>query len=79
MDNRNNIIRKRGRPQGCSKVQGCLKIKNPNEQKIDVDGVQYNKYTSDHKTFTPRKARARTLFTAAWRDKQPALRRHERP
>src|SRR5258708_2067312 len=39
-----NIINKAGRPKGVVKDPNRLKIKNPNGHKIDVDGVQYNKF-----------------------------------
>src|SRR5258708_11361306 len=38
------IIKKAGRPKGVVKDPNRLKIKNPNGYKIDVDGVQYNKF-----------------------------------
>ena len=37
-------IRKVGRPKGSVKDPNRLKIMNPNGRKIDVDGIQYNKY-----------------------------------
>src|SRR5258708_6082285 len=39
-----NKINKAGRPKGVVKDPNRLKIKNPNGHKIDVDGVQYNKF-----------------------------------
>src|SRR6266581_4500141 len=43
MDDRSKYM-KVGRPRGTIKDPNRLKIMNPNGQKIDVDGVQYNKY-----------------------------------
>src|SRR6266496_3399796 len=43
MDDRSKYM-KVGRPKGTIKDPNRLKIMNPNGRKIDVDGVQYNKY-----------------------------------
>src|SRR6266581_953313 len=43
MNDRSKYV-KVGRPKGTIKDPNCLKIMNPNGRKIDVDGVQYNKY-----------------------------------
>src|SRR6266496_5991159 len=43
MDDRSKHM-KVGRPKGTIKDPNRLKIMNPNGRKIDVDGVQYNKY-----------------------------------
>ena len=43
METRSKIV-KVGRPKGTLKDPNRLKIMNPNGRKIDVDGVQYNKY-----------------------------------
>src|SRR6266496_4266434 len=43
MDDRSKYV-KVGRPKGTIKDPNRLKIMNPNGRKIDVDGVQYNKY-----------------------------------
>src|SRR6266581_3583186 len=43
MESRNDHP-KVGRPKGTIKDPNRLKIMNPNGRKIDVDGVQYNKY-----------------------------------
>src|SRR5467141_709955 len=43
MESRNTIL-KVGRPKGTVKDPNRLKIQNPNGRKIDVNGVQYNKY-----------------------------------
>ena len=37
-------ISKAGRPKGSVKDPNYLKIMNPNVRKIDVDGIQCNKY-----------------------------------
>ena len=44
MVNDNKIIKVIGRPKGIVKDPNRLKIINPNGRKIDVYGVQYNKY-----------------------------------
>src|SRR6266568_7010389 len=43
MESRNDHP-KVGKPKGTIKNPNHLKIMNPNGRKIDVDGVQYNKY-----------------------------------
>src|SRR5437899_4523625 len=44
MDGRNPNVKKVGRPKGTVKDPNRMKIMNPNGRKIDVNGVQYNKY-----------------------------------